>query len=58
MCDVAERLEKKGRTKGRNEILDLLKWLRTQGRSDDVEKVLEGDSELVTKLLEEMSVNK
>lgn len=67
MCDVAERLEKKGRMEGRmegriegriegrTEMLGLLKWLRSQGRSDEIEKVLEGDSDLAMKLLDEMT---
>ena len=42
-----------GIIKGRKEIIDLFKWLRDNGRDDDLEELLQGDNEFIDSLLAE-----
>ena len=58
MCDIAERLEKRGKVEGleqgKNQILSLLKWLSDQNRTAEIGAIIQGDSKLLEKLFAEM----
>ena len=57
MCDVLDRIEEKGWTEGKNDILHLMKKLFADGRVDDAKKAAE-DPLYCEKLIKEYLLQK
>lgn len=57
MCEVLDRIEKKGIAQGEDRILTLMKYLLTNDRMDDAKRATE-DEEYRGKLLSEIFTKK
>lgn len=57
MCEVLDRIEKKGIAQGEDRILTLMKYLLTNDRMDDAKRATE-DKEYRGKLLSEIFTKK